>query len=107
MTDLVSDINRLAREPKKRGTLEDVPDPDAIGESVSAGYEEDESTQTTGGGIASPLVENNNERTYHGMLKYLTSSDGLFVLEYQDIASTVFTDNNGETVEVSYDDPDA
>ena len=58
-------------------------------------------------GIASPLAEvSPPQRTYHAA-RQITSNDGLFVFEYEPLASLVMQDANGQEVVLEFGDPDA
>ena len=65
---------------------------------------------TSGGssaGIASPLSEPDpSQRTYHPA-RQVESSDGLFAIEYQPLASIVMADATGREVVLEFGDPDA
>lgn len=55
-------------------------------------------------GIDSPLTETDNTRTYHATEKYIKSSDGLFVIAYQHIATMTFRDASNREVVFNFDE---
>lgn len=58
-------------------------------------------------GIASPLSEPDpSKRTYHPARQIL-SSDGIFAIEHQPLASITMTDATGREVVLEFADPDA
>lgn len=63
------------------------------------------STSGTGGGIASPLTEDDNARTYFDATE-LRSSDGLFIMEIMHIQSADFVDANSNPLHIDFDNPD-
>lgn len=97
-------INQLARKRLKQGGL----DTARTRTSLSGGLYQGEATSSsgTGSGIASPLTEDDNTRTYYSSTE-LQSSDGLFIMEILNIKSASFSDANGNAVTVNYDDPDS
>lgn len=61
--------------------------------------------ETSAGGIASPLTEIAGLRQYHAEEHTVLSSDGLFSIKYRALKTMFFSDANGESVAVAYDDP--
>ena len=60
---------------------------------------------TSGGGIASPLVENAYaERTFHGD-KTILSTDGLYAIKIKPVKTVRFLDANGAAVVMEYKAP--
>lgn len=59
-----------------------------------------------GGGIASPLTETDNSRTYHPP-QVVTSSDGVFTFYVEPVASATFVDGDTNTVVFNFDDPNS
>lgn len=57
-------------------------------------------------GIASPLTEVSKTRSYFSTIRELTSSDGLFMLEYQNIRQLTTKDAGLREVKIIFDDPD-
>ena len=57
-----------------------------------------------GGGIASPLTEVDNSRTYYTTVREYKSSDGIFVIEYHNIKTINMTDAKQAPVQFVYKD---
>ncbi len=91
-------VDRANRKQRGKGRAKVAATRDKIEKSVGIARP----TDTTGGGVASPLTE----QYYDGAEGYynLTSSDGLFVFEYG--TQTEYTDGQGELVTVVHRDPD-
>lgn len=98
----MDDLSRLTRKRFNQKKLLPAQNRQSISQSAS---ESSSSTPGTGAGIASPLTEEDNTRTYHTMTE-IVSSDGFFVMEIMHIKSADFTDDNGEPVHIDYDNPD-
>jgi hypothetical protein len=60
-----------------------------------------------GGGIASPLTEQPETRKFYEAVRELTSSDGLFVVEYQNPLSITTKDALSREIKIIFDDPDS
>lgn len=59
-----------------------------------------------GAGVASPFTEPDaNARTYHTTPRTVTSTDGVFTIEIQDIETVEMEDANGNAVEFEFDQP--
>ncbi|MGI9297616.1 MAG: hypothetical protein ACR2QC_06940 [Gammaproteobacteria bacterium] len=58
-----------------------------------------------GGGIASPLAEQDDVREYHTTQRAIRSTDGLFTLVLSDISVMKFNDANGNEVQFNFDQP--
>lgn len=95
-------INNFSRRPKKnREPLEIVPPPESILAVRNIAERDDPGEEDDGGGIASPLTE----QEYTGSTYYnLTSSNGLFVFEFPD--ETDYLDAVNREVKVIHRDPD-
>lgn len=99
--DITDRIRRLSRLPKRpRERLPDPPPANPIPEAVGRGVPVDSD------GISWPLIEQANARLYYDITRTVTSSDGLFTVEYRNIESTAFTDADGGGGAVFFDDPD-
>jgi hypothetical protein len=55
-------------------------------------------------GIASPLTERPNSRTFHTTTRTLRSTDGLFTLSYRNVKMVSMTDAASRPVVFVYDD---
>lgn len=59
-----------------------------------------------GGGVASPFTETDaNDRTFHTLPRTITSTDGVFTLEVQDIETLDMTDANANDVQFIFGQP--
>jgi len=99
MTTLADAIERINSRKRGKGRLGEAATrttlPVAVSEAVPT-------ASTEGDGIISPLVE----QEYAGATFYsLTSSDGLFVLEYGDTTTLIDNDGTGNTFVIKHDDP--
>lgn len=98
---VVDDINRLATPQGQRRTLRQVQPVGALPASRGRGvYTPPEAS--TGGGIASPLTENDNSRTYHDT-RFIYSNDYLLAMEVRPLKALTMTDADGETVVLNFD----
>lgn len=97
----VHDLNRLitaksvSTKSFKKNEYDPIPAQRGIGDLVNFPKE-------SSGGIASPLKEVPNKRTFHPP-QLLKSSDGLFVIEQQALKSAVFLDANGNEVVLEFE----
>jgi hypothetical protein len=95
---VVQDLNRLITPQTQRRTLRTVPPVGAVPVTRGRGTYTPPPA-TGGGGIASPLTEQDYaQREFHPS-RYLQSADGIFVWEIKPPAKIVMTDANGATVE--------
>lgn len=97
--DDLNSVTKYPTTPKKKGRLPKAkplrPSKPVVSRGAATG-----GAASTGGGIASPLSEV-GPRSY-GSPNTLISSDGLFVIVYQPLSTTTFTDGNGDPVKVNY-----
>jgi len=103
---LKRDIDALDKSRPSFSSLDKVQDRDAIPGKTGIG--EAIGTQEEGTGLIDSLYEKDNVRKYFGA-GTITSTDGLFVIEYKYIKTAYFRINSKtstETLTVHYDDPD-
>jgi hypothetical protein len=62
---------------------------------------------SSGSGISSPLTEVTRTRSFFSTIRELTSSDGLFTLQYQNVRQIKTLDAAGFDVTIIFDDPDS
>lgn len=101
----MTDIDRLIPKKRGQGRLQEAPERDALPPSVTEATPAAPSEEGGGGGgRISPEVE----QTYTGSTYYtLTSSDGLFVLEFPDQTTVIDDDGAGTALVYKWLDPDA
>lgn len=99
---LAEALRKLQPIKRGRGRLKPPAEREAIAASVATIYP---STGNVGSGIASPLTEDDTLREYHA-LDSITSSDGLFVIEFYPYSKRVFDDANSEQVVFNLAEPD-
>jgi hypothetical protein len=58
----------------------------------------------SGTGVSSPITETAGSREYHPTVRSMTSSDGLFVIEYQAVWKISTVDGDGKAILFVYDD---
>jgi len=98
---VVEELNRLQRVPPQRRTLRTVPPVGAVPASRGrASYVPPPAA--TGGGIASPLIEEPGTRTFH-LPRIITTSDGLFVFRLRRTASITMKDANNAEVLMEFE----
>lgn len=99
------DIARLVDRPVVAPRLDPAVDPSA--KRAQTGL----TVKSRTGGIKSPLTETDaDNRTYHEpetgpYPHYITSSDGIFVIEYLPIATMTMSDGDGNVVMIEFDEP--
>jgi len=107
-TTLTDDLRRIVFKPTRgKGTLSSTKTRESIpkskGSAAEAGEDKAASTSSSEGGIASPLIEQEDMREYHTE-QAITSSDGIFVIVYAPIKKAYFKDSNRLEVVVEYTD---
>jgi hypothetical protein len=101
---VVEDLNRLITPSRQRRTLRAVQPVGAVPVTRGRGNYTPPPA-APGGGIASPLTENNYAlREVYDPL-YLTTSDGVMVWEFLPPKKIIFTDANGAEVVEIYAEP--
>lgn len=100
--DIEDMIERLVPQPRGKGRLKAPPDRSALPKNSTVAFPS--SGSNTGGGIDSPLTEDDTQRTYWPDV-VVTSSDGLFTLTIQPYKRRVFTDAAGREVAFDYPQP--
>lgn len=96
-TTVADDINRLTEPRPPRRTLSSIEPVGALPPSRGRGVYKPPPA-TGGGGIASPLIEDPaNPRTYYDS-SYLSSTDGLILMEFKPTKTMHMLDANGEPV---------
>jgi hypothetical protein len=102
----VEELNSLIRQRKNRQGLGSASERQPIPSGSATSTLRESQPESSGGGIASPRTEVLADRTYHPEYP-VYSSDGLYVIVWQDIASVKFLDADSvETVD-EYGDPNA
>ena len=98
-----TDIQKLAKQKPQAVEIAKAPASVPIKSVSSIGSKV--ATQSTGGGIASPLTEPDaTTRTYHTS-RTITTTDGVFTFVLQDLATIDMTDANGAAVVMEFDAP--
>ena len=102
--DIKTAIQRLAEKRPGVVALDAAAAPPPVSEKTGLGSAA--RTDTSGGqGIASPLTETAYaDRTWHAAVHTLTSTDGLFTIEYSCQESLTMTDANNSQVVLQFDD---
>ncbi|MBU1282701.1 MAG: hypothetical protein KJ989_12940 [Gammaproteobacteria bacterium] len=101
---VVEDLNRLIAPTRVRRTLRSVPALGALPVARGRGNYTPPPAQG-GGGIASPLEEQDySARTFHAA-RYLETSDGIFTLELSPPAKIVMTDADDVNHDFNYASP--
>ena len=99
--EVVEDINRLTPPTAPRRTLSSVPAVGGIApQRGRADYNPPRSLGGSGG-IASPLVEQADTRTYHDPV-VIPSTDGMAWILWRGVKRVTMLDANGATVEMEY-----
>lgn len=99
---LKTDIQRLAATRPGVAALDSAAAPAPVLEQTGLGTAPRAGASTAG--IASPLVEQDYaDRTFHGTHS-MTSTDGLFTLEYRHLATLTLRDANGAQVVLQFED---
>lgn len=103
---LAKAISQLQERSRIRTTLPDKQPRPTI--TAKAGFGKRVSSGSgTSGGIDSPLTERATTRTFFSQVRELTSTDGLFVLEYVNVRAIFTRDAIGRDVTIIFDDPDS
>jgi hypothetical protein len=98
----VLDINRIVRV--QQGKQSNIQDTQAEPIASTRGVGVKTELESTTAGIVSPLKEIGSLREYYDT-EFVTSSDGLFVIERQAIKKAVFADANGDEMVVEFSLP--
>lgn len=94
-----ADLNALESSPRKQVTLTNREAKGTRAATVGTGiYKAPATTGVTGVGIASPLTEGSYAAREFHPARYLSSSDGLFVWQFEPPKKIVMTDANDEPV---------
>lgn len=102
---VVEDLNRLQRPARTVRTLRSVPSVGGVPALRGRGSYVAPPPATGGGGIASPLEEQDyGARTFHAM-RYLETSDGIFTFELGPPNKIVMTDANSVNHDFNYANP--
>lgn len=101
-TNLRRGIRQLQEKSKIKSTLKPLAKRGSITAKVRVGKR---SGSAAASGIKSPLTETDNTRTYYGTPQTLTSSDGLFVLEWYAVSQITMTDADVRELKFVYDQP--
>jgi hypothetical protein len=97
---VVEDLNRLTAPGRPRSNLSPVSPVGSLPAAVGRG--EYKKPAATTGGIASPLVERPDTRTFHEA-KAVWSSDGFMPLLVKRVATVSMLDANAEAVELEFE----
>jgi len=101
---LKTDIQRLAEKRPGVVALDAASAPAPVLEKTGLGSAA-RAAASGGPGIASPLTETAYaDRTWHAAVHTLTSTDGLFTIEYSCLESLTMTDANNSQVVLQFDD---
>jgi hypothetical protein len=101
---LKEDIQRLAATRPDVEALPGASDPAPILARTGLGSSA-RAAASGGQGIASPLTETAyGDRTWHTAVHTLTSTDGLFTIEFSCLESLTMTDANNSQVVLQFDD---
>lgn len=98
---VVEDIARLTPPPAPRRTLTSVPAVGGIGAQRGRADYNPPRSLGGGGGIASPLIEQPNTRTYHDPV-VIPSTDGMAWIKWVGVKKVTMLDAAGATVEMEY-----
>ena len=94
-----ADLNALESSPRKQVTLTNREAKGTRAATVGTGiYKAPATTGVTGVGIASPLTEGSYAAREFHPARYLSSSDGLFVWQFEPPKKIVMADANDEEV---------
>lgn len=93
-----ADLNALESSPRKQVTLTNREAKGTRAATVGTGIYKAPAAKGTGGGIASPLTETSYAAREFHPARYLSSSDGLFVWQFEPPKKIVMTDANDEPV---------
>ena len=98
---VVEDIARLTPPQAPRRTLTSVPAVGGIGAQRGRADYNPPRSMGGSGGIASPLVEQADTRTYHDPV-VIPSTDGMAWILWRGVKKVTMLDANGATVEMEY-----
>ena len=100
MATLQAELKKLLPNQRKNGRLGAAQDREPIPGGQGEGLRESTNQVSTisGGGVDWPLTETPATRTLHP-INVITSSDGLFVWEYQHVDQITFTDAGSVNLE--------
>lgn len=102
---VVEDLNRLITPARQRRTLRTVQPVGALPVTRGRGNYTPPPASSSGGGIASPLTEQDYAlREFHAP-KYLSTSDGLITFEIRPVSKIVMTDANDIAHAFNYASP--
>ena len=93
-----ADLNALESSPRKQVTLTKRDAKGTRAATVGTGIYKAPAAKGTGGGIASPLTETSYAAREYHPARYLSSSDGLFVWQFEPPKKIVMADANDEEV---------
>lgn len=93
-----ADLNALETSPRKQVTLTNREAKGTRAATVGTGIYKAPAAKGTGGGIASPLTETSYAAREFHPARYLSSSDGLFVWQFEPPKKIVMADANDEEV---------
>lgn len=93
-----ADLNALESSPRKQVTLTNREAKGTRAATVGTGIYKAPAAKGTGGGIASPLTETSYAAREYHPARYLSSSDGLFVWQFEPPKKIVMADANDEEV---------
>lgn len=96
----VQDLNRIVRFNSSTQSSLSVVQPDPIVAVRGIGEATEPKAQSVG--IASPLKEISGTREYYDP-EFITSSDGLFVIEQKAIKRATYFDSNGSQVVIEFE----
>lgn len=100
----VDDINALVNQPRQRRSLPAVEPRGSVAPQRGRGNYT-APPASTGGGIASPLVEVSGSREYFANKTQFYTSEFLFVVEIQPLRRMTMMDANGAEVPFEYREP--
>lgn len=101
--DTQENLQRLTTTRAEPGALSAAPTPKPRLKAVGIGRPT--ANATSAAGIASPLTEPDyTTRTWH-TAQTLTSTDGIWAIQVQHVATIDMVDDNGLAVQFSYDGP--
>lgn len=104
----VQDINAVVQQPRQRRQLSTIEPRGALGEQKGRGnYVPPRSAPGGGGGIASPLVEQDYGDRVYWSERTLTSVDGLFSFVIRPIREITQRDANDAVVQQQFAEPPA
>ena len=93
-----ADLNALESSPRKQVTLTNREAKGTRAATVGTGIYKAPAAKGAGGGIASPLTETSYAAREYHPARYLSSSDGLFVWQFEPPKKIVMADANDEEV---------